>query len=142
VLSPAATPTAEAQALTTIRFPCTVNNVSGTCVVQGTFQVVNGALTFVGNIISGPGITTPIPVTIPVDLRFPGSRCTLLLLTLGPLHLEVLGLVIDLNRVVLTIRGEGGLGSLLCDILGALGSGNLGRVADLLNQLLGGRTLP
>ena len=41
----------------------------------------------------------------------------MLTLNLGPLHLELLGLVIDLSRVVLTIKADsngGLLGSLLC----------------------------
>jgi hypothetical protein len=47
--------------------------------------------------------------------------CDVLNLTLGPLHLELLGLIVDLNRVVLTIKAnsEGGLlGSLLCGLAG------------------------
>jgi hypothetical protein len=32
--------------------------------------------------------------------------CTILNLTLGPLHLDLLGLVVDLNQVHLTITGQ------------------------------------
>ena len=45
--------------------------------------------------------------------------CDVLNLTLGPLHLNLLGLIVDLNRVVLTIRADsngGLLGSLLCGL--------------------------
>jgi hypothetical protein len=47
--------------------------------------------------------------------------CDVLTLNLGPLHLELLGLVIDLSRVVLTIKADsngGLLGSLFCGIAG------------------------
>jgi len=47
--------------------------------------------------------------------------CDVLNLTLGPLHLELLGLIVDLNRVVLTIKADsqgGLLGSLLCGLAG------------------------
>ena len=47
--------------------------------------------------------------------------CDVLTLNLGPLHLELLGLVIDLSRVVLTIKADsngGLLGSLFCSIAG------------------------
>jgi hypothetical protein len=47
--------------------------------------------------------------------------CDVLTLNLGPLHLELLGLVIDLSRVVLTIKADsngGLLGRLFCGIAG------------------------
>jgi hypothetical protein len=45
--------------------------------------------------------------------------CPILALTLGPLHLELLGLVVDLNQVKLKItayRGQGALGDLFCNL--------------------------
>jgi len=70
------------------------------------------------------------------------ATCDILNLVLGPLHLDLLGLVIDLNQVVLEItaqRGAGNLlGNLLCAITGLLdGSGTTTQVANLLNQVLG-----
>jgi hypothetical protein len=47
--------------------------------------------------------------------------CDVLTLTLGPLHLEILGLIVDLSRVVLTIKADsrgGLLGSLFCGLAG------------------------
>jgi hypothetical protein len=63
---------------------------------------------------------------------------------LGPLHLNLLGLIIDLNEVHLDITAdsEGGLlGSLLCGVAGLLGSGTpleqvLNQLVGLLNQIL------
>ena len=57
--------------------------------------------------------------------------CDVLTLTLGPLHLELLGLIVDLNRVVLTLKAnsEGGLlGGLLCGLAG--GGGILGTATN------------
>jgi hypothetical protein len=49
----------------------------------------------------------------------PAATCSILDLVLGPLHLDLLGLVVDLNRVHLTITGDpagGVLGRLLCGV--------------------------
>jgi hypothetical protein len=67
--------------------------------------------------------------------------CDILHLTLGPLDLDLLGLVVHLDRVVLDITAVPGagnlLGNLLCAITGLLdGGGLLTQVAALLNQLL------
>lgn len=67
--------------------------------------------------------------------------CDILALDLGPLHLDLLGLVVDLNEVILTITGQTGagnlLGNLLCGIFGLLDTpGTLGVIADLLNSIL------
>jgi hypothetical protein len=63
------------------------------------------------------------------------ATCQILHLTLGPLDLNLLGLVIHLDRVVLNIDAQSGagnlLGNLLCAVAGLLdGSSTL---ADLLN---------
>jgi hypothetical protein len=67
--------------------------------------------------------------------------CAILGLVLGPLHLDVLGLVVDLNRVILNITGETGagnlLGNLLCGLVGILDGGvTLARFLSVLNELL------
>ena len=69
------------------------------------------------------------------------ATCDILHLVLGPLHLNLLGLVVDLNQVVLDITAETGagnlLGNLLCAITGLLdGGGALGNLVSLLNTLL------
>jgi hypothetical protein len=52
------------------------------------------------------------------------DTCDILNLDLGPIHLDLLGLVVDLNRVHLDITGLTGqgklLGNLLCGLLGIL----------------------
>lgn len=69
------------------------------------------------------------------------ASCTILDLVLGPLHLDLLGLVVDLNQVHLTITAVPGagnlLGNLLCAVANLLnGSGTLGDLSNLLNQIL------
>ena len=121
------------------------------------FAVHEGALVasgaVVGTLIDETGAVTAIyrTVTIPVQLpnagrgekatSFAPQGCDILHLVLGPLHLDLLGLVVDLNQVVLDIDAEPGagnlLGNLLCAIVGLLDGSNLGLLANLLNQLLG-----
>jgi len=63
--------------------------------------------------------------------------CSVLTLVLGPLHLDLLGLVVDLNQVNLLINAVPGagalLGNLLCGVLGLLNP--LGALTDLVNAL-------
>lgn len=82
-------------------------------------------------------------LSIPVILPLPGAAvsCDVLNLVLGPLDLNLLGLQIHLNRVVLDIvavTGAGNLlGNLLCAITNLLnGAGALVDLINLLNQLI------
>jgi hypothetical protein len=66
------------------------------------------------------------------------ATCQILNLVLGPLHLNLLGLHVDLNQVVLNITGQTGagqlLGNLLCGIANLLNPGlPAGQLAGLLN---------
>jgi hypothetical protein len=70
--------------------------------------------------------------------------CDILNLVLGPLDLDLLGLQVHLDRIVLNIVAQSGagnlLGNLLCAVAGLLDgglNGLLGRLVDLLNQILG-----
>lgn len=104
--------------------------VALTGVLNGTLTSVTGTVT---NIVNEA-------VTIPVVGANSTGSCSILNLTLGPLHLDLLGLVVDLNQVNLTITGQTGngqlLGNLLCGVANAL-NGNGGGLANLLNNLLG-----
>jgi hypothetical protein len=71
--------------------------------------------------------------------------CNVLDLVLGPLNLNLLGLVVTLNQVHLVINAVPGagnlLGNLLCAVAGLLNgggalSGLLGQITTLLNQIL------
>ena len=69
------------------------------------------------------------------------ASCDILNLVLGPLDLNLLGLEVHLNQVVLDIVAASGagnlLGNLLCAVAGLLDGGALlGQIAGLLNQIL------
>jgi hypothetical protein len=64
----------------------------------------------------------PMGFTVPLSPKTTTSQvtpCPVLSLVLGPLHLDLLGLVVDLNQVTLTITatpGGGALGDLFCSL--------------------------
>lgn len=74
------------------------------------------------------------------------GSCTILTLNLGPLDLNLLGLTVHLNQVVLNITAVPGagnlLGNLLCAVANLLNGGNLSnlltQLTGLLNQILAG----
>jgi hypothetical protein len=108
---------------------------SGRLVAIGTLvgTLTSSTGTLLGTITSG---NTALPVT-------PGTAsCSILTLNLGPLHLNLLGLVVNLNQVNLNITAVSGpgnlLGNLLCAVANLLngGSPDLGTLATLLNKLL------
>lgn len=113
----------------------TVSTVGGALQVTGT---VTGTLTD-----ATTGVTTAVNDTFTAvlqDLDASGA-CRILELDLGPLNLDLLGLVIDLNRVQLDITAVTGsgnlLGNLLCAVTGLFdGTAPLQSVARVLNQLL------
>ena len=105
--------------------------------VQNGQLVANGTLT--GVLTDAAGIATSILSTVTMPAQVGTTTCQILHLDLGPLSLNLLGLQVDLSRVVLDItavRGAGNLlGNLLCAVAGLLDSpGGLSRV---LNQILG-----
>jgi hypothetical protein len=72
------------------------------------------------------------------------ATCDILELVLAPLHLDLLGLVVDLSQVILTITGETGalLGDLLCGLLGGIDLlGTLLGLLDQINDILGSGAL-
>ena len=116
------------------------------------FRLVDQRVRAVGILTFIHGTTTYVrSVAIPLVLPATGgglapqATCGILSLTLGPLHLDLLGLVVDLNQVVLNITAESGpgnlLGNLLCAIANLLNSPNLSgllqQLVNALNALLG-----
>ena len=147
-----------AQSPSAFTFPVTATSVDqGT--FNGTFKVTkfavsNGAVVaqgvVTGTLVDENGITNTIIRFVNVPVILPGAAreaavaaigCEVLHLELGPLDLDLLGLVVHLDRVVLDITAVPGagnlLGNLLCAIVGLLDGSNLGQLANLLNQLLG-----
>jgi hypothetical protein len=68
------------------------------------------------------------------------ASCSILHLDLGPIDLNVLGLMVTTNEIVINItaiQSGGILGSLLCSLANALATGTpLGSLLGQLNQLL------
>jgi hypothetical protein len=125
------------------------------------FVEENEVLYAVGTLanITGEGLPAKVnglknkEIRMPVDTGDPAAEaragdqavaalaCDILLLDLGPLDLDLLGLTIHLDQVVLEIVAETGagnlLGNLLCAVTGLLdGVGALAAVAGLLNQII------
>jgi hypothetical protein len=82
--------------------------------------------------------------SLPRAAAAPPQSCQVLKLVLGPLHLDLLGLVVDLfgktpsAPVVVTINAipsKGLLGQLLCGVAGGGGITSLGGLQSLLNSL-------
>jgi hypothetical protein len=112
--------------------------VTGTgvgAVFNGTFQlqrfandsgqlVATGILS--GVVTTAAGVATSVLRTISLPAVVTQATCDILHLDLGPLSLNLLGLQIDLSRIVLDITAQAGAGNLLGNLLCA--------VANLLNN--------
>jgi len=129
-------------------------DVGGKLVAHG---VLSGKVTAAGQSVDVPDKTVDVPVksinnkTFAADTasdaadetdltiaQVPG--CDILNLILGPLHLDLLGLVVDLNQVILNITGQTGagnlLGNVLCALTGILDSNAaLAPIINLLNAI-------
>ena len=106
-----------------VRLPASVANASGTAGAARAAQVP-------------PLPLPPLP---------PGNACSILSLDLGPINLNLLGLVVRTNQIQLRIdavQGAGNLlGNLLCGITGILDPGTianspLAQLTQILNALL------
>ena len=112
------------------------------------FRFANGQLSAVGQLTGTltntvTGISQPVNqlVTIPITNISVTETCDILHLELGPLDLDLLGLVVHLNRVVLDIDAQAGpgnlLGNLLCAVAHLLDRSSSGAgLANLLNRIL------
>lgn len=115
-------------------------------IANGENLSVEGVLTLALVDSAGAPVGTATPtVTFPVDRPAGGfsalAQCQILDLVLGPLDLDLLGLVVHLDRVHLNITAESGpgnlLGNLLCAVAGLLnGPVDLGLLTNLLNAIL------
>jgi hypothetical protein len=103
---------------------------------QGGTLIANGAAT-VTNAVTGATDTQAFAVPIAQATE----SCEILDLVLGPLDLNLLGLVVHLDTVHLNITAVPGagnlLGNLLCAVAGILdGPAPLGAIAGLLDRIL------
>lgn len=157
LLMPLATGTAKAapaaaSPFTNIPVTATISNAAGTVgTFTGTMNITrfvtrNNQLMALGT-VSGTltsatgqklGSVTNAPMAAPVAAT---ATCQILHLTLGPLDLNLLGLMVHLNQVVLNIDAQSApgnlLGNLLCSVAHLLDNGGpLTGVTALLNRIL------
>ena len=133
-----------------VSVPATLHGVAGT--LHGTvpkFTADSGNVlahlvftSFTSNTGQVTNLGSPITRNDPVLQAANTNVCQILNLTLGPLHLNLLGLVVDLNRVhlrITAVRGPGNLlGNLLCAVANLLnGSAPAANQAALLNDVVG-----
>ena len=109
------------------------------------FSVVDNQIvavgTLTGTIQNGVGnVIGTVLKTISMIVTFHGATCDILHLELGPLDLDLLGLIVHLDKIVLDINADpigGLLGSLLCAVANLLNAnGALADIVILLNQIL------
>jgi len=117
-------------------------------VFTGTFQlqrfatsqgqlVANGLLT--GVVTTAAGVSTSVVRTVSLPAAIGDTSCEILHLDLGPLALDILGLQVDLSRVILDITAQAGAGNLLGNLLCAVANllnGPAGPLVTLLNSIL------
>jgi hypothetical protein len=123
--------------------------------VVGTLTRVNGNKVHVNHRVRMPvsktdfigkrvGSVAPLTAGDAAQAHRAGS-CQIVNLVLGPVNLNLLGLVVHLNRVHLNITAQTGPGNLLGNLLCAVAhlldgvpvSGLLARITNLLNRILG-----
>ena len=102
--------------------------------------LATGVLTGTVSDLSGATVGT-VTRTVSMPVAVAAATCQVLNLVLGPLHLDLLGLVIDLNQVhllITAVQAPGNLlGNLLCEITHLLdGTPTAGGLAALLNAIL------
>jgi len=107
-------------------------NQNGKLAVSG---LLNGTLT---NATGTVRQITNEAVTLPINAN---GTCKILHLQLGPLDLNLLGLQVHLNQVVLDVTAQSGpgqlLGNLLCGVAHLLdGNGSLAGIVNVLNSIL------
>jgi len=132
-----------------LQIPVNVTNASGTFTgvfSLSRFVVRNGQLaavgTLTGTVTNAAGVTIgAIARTITLSIINISGTCDILHLELGPIDLDLLGLVVHVDKIVIDIDAQSGpgnlLGNLLCAVANLLnGNGPLSAIANLLNQIL------
>jgi hypothetical protein len=126
-------------------------------VLNGVFDITNFVVNSAGQLVAqgvftGTAVVNGVPTAImeAANLVLTTAQatgpCTILHLDLGPAHLDLLGLVVDLSAVHLDVTAQPGagklLGNLLCTVSGLLDNNNvpaaIQQLLNLINGLLGG----
>ena len=91
-----------------------------------------------GTVTNATGTVGTLARTIQLPVNIGETSCDILHLDLGPLSLDLLGLQIDLSRIVLDITAQAGAGNLLGNLLCAVTNllNDPSGLAKLLNSIL------
>jgi hypothetical protein len=104
------------------------------------FATLNGKTTLVGTMsgtVTVNGASKPFTSTFDWTVTQAAATCPVLFLVLGPLNLNLLGLHLVTNQIIVNVYADpngGLLGSLLCGLANLLGPGP---TSAILQQLLG-----
>lgn len=111
-------------------------NSAGQLTASG--SLVYSVVDSLGNVVNGLSGITQTLTNIPLTTGS-GGTCSILDLTVGAIHLDLLGLTIDTNTIHLSITAQSGpgnlLGNLLCSVAHLLDNGNTNAVANILNAV-------
>ncbi len=141
-----AAPAAPAAAPTNLSIPITGFGSGGTFAGTFTLQkfvakdgIVYAAGTLVGTLTNTlTSVVSSIVQNVLLPISVGQTTCDILHLDIGPISLDLLGLQIDLSRIVLDITAQAGvgnlLGNLLCAVAGLLDSPS--PLANLLNRII------
>jgi hypothetical protein len=133
-----------------LQIPINITNAAGsfTGVFNLTrFVVRNGQVaavgTLTGTVTNAAGQTVGAIVrTLTLSLLNISGTCDILHLELGPIDLDLLGLVVHVDKIVIDIDAQSGPGNLLGNLLCAVAhlldtNGPLSALVNSLNQILG-----
>ena len=143
-LTIAASPLTASQAEAALSVPVvgksSAGSFTGTFDIQK-FAVKDGAVQAIGTVsgtLTTATETVSVLKTVATGFTVVQSSCDILRLDLGPISLDILGLQVDLSRIILDIDAQTGagnlLGNLLCAVTGLLDQPS--GLAKLLNQIL------
>ncbi|HWJ30281.1 MAG TPA: hypothetical protein VNS32_27345 [Flavisolibacter sp.] len=118
-----------------LQIPVLLNGVTSTVLTITQFAVQNGQLVALGTIPGVSGLVT-------VPLQITQGTCQILTLHVGAIHLDLLGLVIDIAPIDLNITAQSAPGNLLGNLLCAVAhlldnpTSSLSGISALLNRIL------
>ncbi|MBN9388468.1 MAG: hypothetical protein J0I20_10480 [Chloroflexi bacterium] len=118
-----------------------VLNVTSFANQGGTLTAIGTVTTTLSNALTGVTQTVAQNVAVPVDLLGSTGSCQILDLVLGPINLNLLGLVVTTNQIHLNITAQSGpgnlVGNLLCAVTNLLNNGGpVSGLVGLLNNIL------
>jgi hypothetical protein len=131
------TPTLQGVSCTQAGVPVACPTLSAT--LSG-FQAIGDQL-FAKVTVTATNGTQTASQTVLVPVASVQGTCQILHLELGPIDLDLLGLVVHVDKIVVDITAQSGpgnlLGNLLCGLANALNGGaSAGTIANILNQIL------